>query len=123
MALEDSHARRYLKEALSRAGYAAVLSGDSRIILERRKTAGHSFAILEGGAPVLDTLRTLRKQGNPIPVLLLSGAGPGLPTSGSPDVGTVGHLSAPFTLETLQLAIGNLYHSDSIGDFPLLGDR
>jgi DNA-binding response OmpR family regulator len=115
VAHEDSHARKYLTEALSRAGYAAVVCGDPRAILERRRTAGHSFAILKGGKPALEALRTLRSQGNPLPVILLSGAGTEQQGPRDPDVGNVGHLSAPFTLETLRLAIATVDHFDSIG--------
>jgi DNA-binding response OmpR family regulator len=121
VALGDSHARKYLKEALSREGYAAVVCVDPLVVLERRRTAGHAFAILEGGAPALETLRVLRKHGDPIPVLLLSGS----EDREAPDLGlgTVGHLSAPFTRETLRLAIARLDHSDPIGPVPPSRDR
>jgi DNA-binding response OmpR family regulator len=117
----DSYARKYLKEALSREGYAAVVCADPLVVLERRRTAGHAFAILEGGAPALETLRSLRKQGDPIPVLLLSGAeGREAP---DPGFGNVSHLSAPFTPETLRLAIARLDHSDPIEPVPPSRDR
>ena len=121
VALGDSHARKYLKEALSREGYAAVLFADPLHVLERRRTAGHSFAILQGGAPALETLRALREQGNPLPVILLSG--PAHQEARDPGVGNVSHLSAPFTPETLRLAIARIYHSESVTPSPPSRDR
>jgi DNA-binding response OmpR family regulator len=117
----DPHTRKYLKEALSREGYAAVVHADPLIVLERRRTAGHSFAILEGGAPALEILRALRKQENLIPVILLSGTEQReLQNSGARNVG---HLSAPFTSETLRLAIARVDHSESGGPCPPARDR
>ena len=117
----DPHARKYLKEALSREGYAAVVCADPLMILERRRTAGHSFVILEGGVPALEVVRALRKQENLIPVILLSGTEQPEPR----DAGAcnVGHLSAPFTPKTLRLAIARVYHSESIAPFPPARDR
>jgi DNA-binding response OmpR family regulator len=117
VAHEDSQARKYLTEALSRAGFATVACGDIRILLERRRTAGHSFAILKSGDRVMDTLRAVREQGNTIPVILLSGAE--TPSTADSDVGNVAHLSAPFTVKTLELAIARLDHFDSTGTPPL----
>jgi len=117
----DPRTRKYLKEALSREGYAAVVSADPLVVLERRRTAGHAFAILEGGAPAMETLRSLRKLGDPIPVLLLSGAES--QEAPNPGFGNVSYLSAPFTPETLRLAIARLDHSDPIGPIPPNRDR
>jgi DNA-binding response OmpR family regulator len=116
----DPHARKYLKEALSREGYAAVLFADPLHVLERRRTAGHSFAILQGGPPAQETLRALRRQGNPLPVILLSGTAHR--EAPDPGVGNVSHLAAPFTPDTLRLAIARVYHSDPVASFPPSGD-
>jgi DNA-binding response OmpR family regulator len=116
----DAHTRKYLKEALSREGYGAVMSADPLAVLERRRTAGQSFAILEGGAPALETLRVLRQQGNTIPVILLSGTEQ--QEAWNPDVGNVSHLAAPFTSETLRFAIARVYQSDPIGPSSPVGD-
>jgi DNA-binding response OmpR family regulator len=110
---EDSHTRKYLKEALARAGYAAHICGDTRRILESGTTASHSFLILRSGKPGMEVLRMLRKQGNPIPVILFSGAALDQQEPLVPDAGLVGRLSAPFTLESLRLAIAKVCQFDT----------
>ena len=113
VAAEDAHTRSYVKEALARSGYTASLCGDIRIVLEREKTAGHSFLILKHEDTGMDVVRSLRKQGTRIPVILLSGSTlePSAPLD--PEVGIVERLSTPFTLETLQLAIAKVCQNES----------
>lgn len=120
---EDSHTRKYFKEALARAGYAADVCVDSRMILEGGTTAGHSFLVLRSGKPGMDVLRMLRKQGNPIPVILFSGAAIDQQAPLDPEAGVVGRLSAPFTLESLQLAIAKVCHFDTPPSPRARGDR
>lgn len=119
MAHADADARDHLKEALSRAGYLSVVCPDPLALLDRRVTAGRAFAILQNAASALETLRTLRKQGDPIPVILLASADK--PSEADPATGNVGHLASPFTLETLRLAIAAVDHYDP--EAPSSGDR
>jgi len=114
----DSQALKYLKEALSREGYAAVVCTEPRVVLEHRR-AGHAFAVLEDGAAAVETLQALREQGNPIPVILLSRAGHRERRDSG--VVNVSHLHAPYTRESLRLAIVGIDHSDPIP--PALPDR
>lgn len=115
----DADARNHLKEALSRAGYLSVVCPDPLALLDRRVTAGRAFAILQNAASSLETLRTLRNQGDPIPVILLASAD----QPSEPDRATrnVGHLASPFTLETLRLAIAAVDHFDP--EAPSSGNR
>ncbi|HZE97747.1 MAG TPA: hypothetical protein VE981_12030 [Planctomycetota bacterium] len=123
VAHEDSHARKYLREALSRAGYTTEVCSDSGAILERLRTKRHSFVVLKNGDPQKDAVRTLREKGNRIPVILLSAAGPESPLPLNAGYGVVGHLSAPFTLESVRLAIAQVCHFDSPRPGPGLDHR
>jgi DNA-binding NtrC family response regulator len=114
-AAQDSQVRKHIKEALSRAGYAADVVEDVRMILKHPKTAGHSFLVLEKGVAATDVVRQLRKLGTDTPVIILSG-GPGedlLPDSG-PEF--VEHLALPFTLKSLQVAIDRVLGERPQGD-------
>jgi len=102
VATEDPQARRYLQEALSRAGFASEACSDIQAILEPDRTAGHSFVILDDHDSSHDVMRRLRKTGAAIPAILISGrANP----SEDPEVPALEHLSTPFTLRTLREAI------------------
>jgi DNA-binding response OmpR family regulator len=90
-----------MREALSRAGYRADVYGDSRMVLEDHATSGHSFLILQGDEAGTDAVRLIRRRIGEIPVILLTGA----PSKADLAAGSVGHLSTPFTLRTLQAAI------------------
>lgn len=107
LAVEGSHAPDSVKEALRRAGYKAVVCAARE--LGPAMTKGFAFLLLDGG---VELLRKLRREGDPIPVILLSGEGPSgpLPMAG----GAVERLSTPFTLDTLCRAIARLSQNDPL---------
>jgi DNA-binding response OmpR family regulator len=107
VAADDAQVRKYLQEALSRAGYASDSCSD-RSLLDARRAAGHAFLMVNDGIPGREVLRRLRKGGATLPVILLS-SGPGQePETEDGDSGRVEHLSTPFTLATLQSAIDRI---------------
>jgi len=104
VASDDAQTRKYLQEALSRAGYASDACSD-RSLLDAPRAAGHAFLMVNHGAAGIDSVRRLRRGGATLPVILLSG-GPGEKRRASdPEIGIVEHLSTPFTQTTLQSAI------------------
>jgi CheY-like chemotaxis protein len=110
---EDPQTRRYLREALARVGYSAELRSDAGgELLERGGGGGHAFMILRRGTAGLTLLRSLRRRGDRVPVILLSYASPGHDPAPTEADGNVGHLSTPFTVESLQVAIDGLSHFD-----------
>lgn len=110
IAAEDPEARRYLREALSRAGYRADVYTDSRMIPEDHRTAGPSFLIMQGGGGGVEVVRRFRKRDPTLPIIMISGRPLGEVGLGEGEIGTVEHLSTPFTLETLQTAIAKVLH-------------
>ena len=112
VATEDVHTQSMLKEALGRAGYAAELCGDARLLLGPQKTVRHSLLVLKDEGAGRDIVRALRKQGTRTPVLLLSGATVDSTQSLDSDIGNVECLSTPFTMVSLQLAIGKVSQND-----------
>lgn len=102
VATEDPQARRYLQEALSRAGFASEACNDVQAILQPDRTAGHAFVILDDHGAGLDVVRRLRETGAAIPALLISGRAHPPEDLRLP---ALEHLSTPFTLRTLREAI------------------
>ena len=105
VATEDPQARRYLQEALSRAGFASEACSDPQAILEPDRTEGHAFVILDDHVSSHDVMRRLRKAGAAIPAILISGR---TRSSEDPQVPALEHLSTPFTLRTLREAIARV---------------
>lgn len=107
----DSQARRHLREALSRVGYMAEVSGDLRTIQGHPEGDGPSLLIVERGEAAIEVVRQLRRRGADIPVLLLSGGPATEERLVDSKVSFVEHLSTPFTLKTLRLAIAKVTQS------------
>ena len=106
VATEDPQSRRYLQEALSRAGFASEACSDIQTILEPDRTEGHAFVILDDQGSSHDVMRRLRKAGAAIPAILISGRANN--RSEDPQVPALEHLSTPFTLRTLRQAIARV---------------
>jgi two-component system, LuxR family, response regulator FixJ len=104
VATEDLQLRNFLADGLSRADYGMDWCGGARQeVLERCGTKSHSFVIVDVVAESrigMEVVGELRARGAMLPVILLSG-GAGAPEGAA----GVEHLSKPFTLETLKLAI------------------
>lgn len=109
---ENDQTRRYLREGLARAGYATEFCNDARALLESDGVEGRSFLILRSGDAGRELLKALRDQGRRIPVLFLSSETITPRDSAEDGSGIVAWLSAPFTLESLMGAIGELSHFD-----------
>jgi DNA-binding response OmpR family regulator len=105
VAAEDPQARKYLREALSRAGYASEICSDPRMILEPDRTEGHDFLILNDDVAGREVMSRLRQTGAAIPAILISGRSEPSEESWGP---AMHHLATPFTLKTLKAAIGRV---------------
>jgi DNA-binding response OmpR family regulator len=105
VASENPRARQYLQEALSRAGYASESCSDVQMLLEPRRTDGHTFVILNDDIDSCEVVRQMRSSGGGIPAILLSRR-PDNPAEVS--IPGLERLSTPFTLRTLEAAIARV---------------
>jgi len=115
VATEDAHLRRYVAEALSRAGYPMDgCGGGIPEILRRCLAESPSLLILDvkrGSLTGSEGVHELRAHGASIPVILLSG-GP-CEEAAAPGPGFE-YLSKPFTMEMLELAIDRAFTRASL---------
>jgi DNA-binding NtrC family response regulator len=110
VAAEDPHFRKYVGEALLRAGYPVdVCGGQSSEILARYRAEPPSLLIVDvkrEGLSGCEVVSELRSRGARVPVILLSGGPSGEAAAPRPGVE---YLSKPFTMDMLELAIGRAF--------------
>jgi DNA-binding response OmpR family regulator len=104
IAARGDETRRYLKEALTRAGYRADVYADLGLIEGPDQTEGRAFLVLDPAAGGLEAVRRFRGRGGRMPIIHLW-SGPSSVDSGRDDAGDPGLLSVPFTPLMLERAI------------------
>jgi two-component system response regulator MprA len=104
--VDDERAvRESLQRALELEGYEIELAADGREALERLGTDGHVDAVLLDvlmpGMDGLEVCRTIRRSGNPVPVLMLTARTQVEDRVEGLDAGADDYVTKPFALEEL----------------------
>jgi hypothetical protein len=110
VAAEDEQARRFLGEALARAGYLADIVGR---VPDVRDVADHSLLILQSETAGVELARGFRLQGGAIPLLLLCGGPESADGPCTLDLAPIERLATPFTVPSLRSALGRLLEGRS----------
>ncbi len=97
-----------IADNLRHEGYGAELVGDGKSALERLRAGGIDLVVLDIMLPGLDgfrVLETLRKEGNDVPVLILSARARDLDRVKGLSLGADDYLGKPFNLRELLLRV------------------
>ncbi len=127
--VDDERAvRESLQRALELEGYEIELAADGREALERLGADGHVDAVLLDvlmpGMDGLEVCRTIRRNGNPVPVLMLTARTQVEDRVEGLDAGADDYVTKPFALEELLARLRALLRrtADGSGETLSFGD-
>ncbi len=104
IAEDEARIASFVEKGLTAAGFAVTAVGDGRVALAEARSGQFDLLILDIGLPGLDgfdILETLRGEGNPIAVIVLTARDSGADTVRGLEGGANDYMSKPFRFDEL----------------------
>jgi DNA-binding response OmpR family regulator len=127
IAEDDVRLATLLSQVLDEEGWTSTHCADGGTALAEARSGVHDVVLLDWGLPVVDgteVLRRLRREGNPIPVLLLTARGTVRDRVVGLDTGADDYLAKPFDIDELLARLRALHRRSTatVGEHLRVGD-